>query len=300
MGPADRTVLFTVVIPTYNREKVIYNTLRSIAIQSYRNFEVIVVDDGSKDNTENVVKALNDERFSYVWKENNERGAARNYGAHRAKGKYVLFLDSDDHLHPDALKTAHDFLISNPETNVLVCGYEIRDPEMNLISRVNDFEENDLKSFIYGNPFACGSVFVSREVLKSFNFCEKREVSRCEDWEFWIRLAANFTYRVHNKCILYVVDHPQRSIRMYDSDGLIRCKSNAIAEAFTDANVQKKFAGSIKKIKSYSSSYISLHLAILGYKFKTIRYMFNAFLLSPAVIFSRRSMAVLKYLIIRW
>jgi glycosyltransferase involved in cell wall biosynthesis len=293
-------IFFTVVIPTYNREHIIPATLHSLVIQSFRNFEVIVVDDGSNDNTGDVVKALNDDRFIYVWKENGERAAARNYGGRMARGQYILFLDSDDFLHPDALLSVFNEITLRNKVDFLVCGYEIRTPDMTLLRTENNFQENELKVLTNGNPFGCGSNFVHRDVFSKFQFCEKRNVSHAEDWEYWIRLCANFGYQVYNKVIAYVIDHPKRSVRVFKGDDLIRCKEFVIKEAFTDSAVNKKFLPFLHRIKSNSHSYISLHLALSGYKFKSVKYLLKSAAQRPLAIFSRRTLATFKHLIISW
>ena len=84
------TPYFSIVIPAYNRAHLISKTLDSVLNQSYENFEVIIVDDGSTDNTEEVVKPyLADQRFRYYWKSNGERGAARNFGVLKSNGEFV-------------------------------------------------------------------------------------------------------------------------------------------------------------------------------------------------------------------
>ena len=87
-------IFFSIVIPTYNRAKFIDKAIASLLNQKYEDFEVIVVDDGSTDNTEEVVKSFNNNKVKYYKKENQERGAARNYGAKLAKGEYINFFDS--------------------------------------------------------------------------------------------------------------------------------------------------------------------------------------------------------------
>jgi glycosyltransferase involved in cell wall biosynthesis len=97
---------FSIVIPTYNRADLIAATLRSVHTQEFIDFEVLIIDDGSKDNTAEVVQSfIADARFQYLPKPNEERGVARNYGLARARGEYVLFLDSDDRLHSNHLST---------------------------------------------------------------------------------------------------------------------------------------------------------------------------------------------------
>src|SRR5437764_8362427 len=93
----------SVVVPSYNRADLIGKTLRSLQQQEYDQYEIIVIDDGSTDNTEEVVKAIGDQRISYIKKGNAERAAARNFGARIAKGEYVNFFDSDDLALPNHL-----------------------------------------------------------------------------------------------------------------------------------------------------------------------------------------------------
>ena len=98
---------FSIVVPTYNRAGFIPATIKSVANQSFTSWELLIVDDGSTDDTAAVVAARPDPRLHYLPKTNAERGAARNYGLARAQGEYVLFLDSDDRLHPNHLITLH-------------------------------------------------------------------------------------------------------------------------------------------------------------------------------------------------
>ena len=90
-------ILFSIIIPTYNREKFISIAIESVKNQLFQNWELIVIDDGSTDNTKNIVKHyLSDSRIKYVYQENQERSASRNNGVNIANGKWICFLDSDD------------------------------------------------------------------------------------------------------------------------------------------------------------------------------------------------------------
>src|SRR5258708_37950971 len=102
---------FSVIIPTYNRAPLIKATVLSVLKQHFEDFEIILVDDGSTDDTEDIVNNLNEPRVMYLKKENEERGAARNAGVKIAKGKYITFLDSDDRFYPEHLAEAHKFII---------------------------------------------------------------------------------------------------------------------------------------------------------------------------------------------
>lgn len=98
-------ILFSIIVPVYNAEKYIENTLRSVINQDKSNFEIIVINDGSTDNSLNVIKKIagNDERIKVYSQKNKGVSCARNLGLDKAKGKYILFLDSDDELPPRTL-----------------------------------------------------------------------------------------------------------------------------------------------------------------------------------------------------
>ena len=108
------TVLFSIVIPLYNRAASIGATIRSVTEQTHGNFEIIIVDDGSSDNPEPVIAALNDPRIRYCRQENAGGGSARNRGIMEAKGKFIAFLDSDDFFLPHKLATVASFLDDDP------------------------------------------------------------------------------------------------------------------------------------------------------------------------------------------
>src|SRR5262245_32601052 len=104
MSDSEKDIFFTIVIPTYNRAQLIDATIQSVLQQTYRNYEVIVVDDGSTDNTEEVVKKYLAPNFIYYKLEHGERSAARNFGTSKAKGDYINWFDSDDIMLPNHLE----------------------------------------------------------------------------------------------------------------------------------------------------------------------------------------------------
>src|SRR5687768_455415 len=107
----------SVVVPSYNRADLIAKTIISLQKQTYSNYEIIIVDDGSTDGTEEVIKEILDKRTFYVRKENAERAVARNFGAKLAKGEYVNFFDSDDIALENHLQEAAGLILrfANPE-----------------------------------------------------------------------------------------------------------------------------------------------------------------------------------------
>lgn len=109
-SPANMEPFFNVVIPTYNREVFLKRCLDSMLGQEYQNWEAVVVDDGSTDNTRSLVKEYDDDRIRYFFKENGGTASARNAGINNSEGKYIAFLDSDDEYTPDHLQSIYNFL----------------------------------------------------------------------------------------------------------------------------------------------------------------------------------------------
>lgn len=116
---------FSVVIPLYNKANYIENTLRSVLAQSFSNFEIIVVNDGSTDNSLEKVGEIHDDRIKLIDQKNQGVSVARNRGIEAANGKYIALLDADDHWFPDHLEQLKELISKFPEAGLFCSGYEI-------------------------------------------------------------------------------------------------------------------------------------------------------------------------------
>ena len=214
---------FSVVIPTYNRAGFIADTLRSVLAQSFAALEVLVVDDGSQDNTAEVVAQLAaDARLHYLPKANEERGKARNYGLARARGEYVLFLDSDDLLHPNHLATLHTHIQAQARPNFIATKYNF--------NRNGHLSNSDLAPlpagqygvdlFVKGNALAC-NICVRRQNPGLHPFEEDRRYAAVEDWMFMLENTQQDTVYLIDAVTLTMTDHDARSMRA-DNSGLVR------------------------------------------------------------------------------
>ncbi|MBK9150508.1 MAG: glycosyltransferase family 2 protein [Saprospiraceae bacterium] len=116
---------FSIIIPTYNRAHIIHRPVKSILAQTFTDWELIVVDDGSTDNTQEIVMSYNDPRIRYVWQENQERSAARNHGIRLAQGEWICFQDSDDEYLAEHLEVLYEGIKSNPAYKVIRTGLRI-------------------------------------------------------------------------------------------------------------------------------------------------------------------------------
>jgi glycosyltransferase involved in cell wall biosynthesis len=216
---------FSIIIPTYNRGDLISRTLTTIQSQTIDRWEVLIVDDGSQDNTADVVRPfLADSRFQYLPKENAERGAARNYGLARAQGEYVIFLDSDDLFHPNHLVTLRTAIQAAPNPpNFIATKYDFERDGQRRPSDLAALPASQLKfdTFLQGNVLAC-NICVRRANPKLKIFEEDRCYAAVEDWLFLLENTQHGDV-VHlvDAVTLTMNDHDQRSMRA-DNQGLIR------------------------------------------------------------------------------
>lgn len=184
--------LISVVIPCYNRADRLPVCVESVLGQTYRNIEVLVVDDGSGDNTPALFEGPRDPRLRYLRYEEN-RGAcyARNYGAAHAQGAYLAFQDSDDTWRPEKLEKQLAFL-QETGSDLVFCGMR-RIPERGepFYYPVHDFHpENALADFLEENRAGTQTMLMKRSVWEALRFDES--FRRYQDWDFGIRAAGRF------------------------------------------------------------------------------------------------------------
>lgn len=202
---------FSIIIPSYNRSSFILETLASISKQTFQEWECIIVDDGSIDNTREVVQNVieKDHRFKYVYQENAERSAARNNGVKHAVGKYICFLDSDDQFTENHLKGLFDVISKrNFKEEIYYTDCTIVKPSERI--KVTDPLEEDLIHFLVHHPIIPARICASTEIFKSNLYDE--DVVVVEDLILWLRLAVNYPfYHVNQNSVLYFL-HDDNSV----------------------------------------------------------------------------------------
>lgn len=281
---------------------MIVKTITSVLQQTFNDFEIIVVDDGSTDNTEEVVGAIKDSRLQYIKKQNGERAAARNFGAAMASGQFVNFFDSDDIALPNHLQEAHNLLSKHPDAVWFHLGYAFADPNDQVFRTINSFQGDTLNQFVCdGNPLSCNGVFIRKDIITQYKFNEDRSLSASEDYELWCRLAARFPLYYSNTITSWVVDHDLRSVRTINGEVLIKRLNLLVQYLKKDEQVMTYFGKDFSKIEMDSNSYIALHLAdVPKYKLKSLLYALKALNNHISFLRKKRFYAIVKNLIIKW
>lgn len=203
----------SVIIPAYNREKLIERALRSVLSQTYTDLEAIVVDDGSQDNTSRKVLAMcnQDSRISLI-KHNTNLGAqsARNTGIRAAKGKWIAFLDSDDEWLPDSLERRLRMAADNDTQVVHSDCYVVRHGIKNLRRfMVPSFKGRAYRDLLRRPGPFLQSLLVTKKALESIGFLDEKIVSY-QEWDTAIRLAEKYDFGfVPDPTFIYYCDHEQ-------------------------------------------------------------------------------------------
>jgi glycosyltransferase involved in cell wall biosynthesis len=202
----------SVLIPAYNRADFLAEAIKSALNQTFRDLEVVAVDDGSTDDTPHVIHGIQDSRVHYLYQENRGVSAALNTAWRSAQGEYLAMLGSDDVWLPGLLEELVPPLDSDPGLGLVYAragGMDVRGrPLPQILGAPEKFPGEALKSILYGD-FVCGiaAVFrrVSLERVGGFN----ETMTGNEDWDLWIRLAELYRFAFHDKILARFRMHPQ-------------------------------------------------------------------------------------------
>ena len=287
---------FSIVIPTYNRANFISKTIQSLLNQTYQNFEIIVVDDESTDDTEAVVTSIKDSRIKYFKKDNAERGAARNYGVKKALGRYINFFDSDDLAYPNHLQSAYDFIAHNKNIEVFHQNYDEQDVKGNRTSEPTKIYDIN-KQIVEGNLLAVMGVFVRTDVAIENPFCEIRELSGSEDYHLWLHLCSRYTFYNNSPITTTVIYHPNNSTINFSKEELIKRKQLMIRLIKEDEVSASYYKGKLKKLEANTDLYVALHILLAKERKGAIEFALRAIKKSPKLIFTKRFVVVLSYLL---
>lgn len=179
----------SVIIPAYNQGHFLAEAVNSVLAQTYPHVEVIVVDDGSTDDTAVVARSFTDPRVRYVYKQNGGLSSARNEGLRHAQGQYISYLDSDDCFLPEKLAMLVGEMDAHSAVG-FVAGQAIPVDEhgRHVGKKFDTPLPTDTKQLLLGNPLHVGSVLVRRDWQEKVGFFDET-LRSYEDWDMWLRLA---------------------------------------------------------------------------------------------------------------
>lgn len=259
-------IKFSVIIPTFNREKLLIKALNSVLSQNYQNFEIIIVDNFSTDQTEKNIK-LYTQKYKFIkfyrYANNNIIASSRNYGASKATGEYLCFLDSDDYWSEDKLKIIYQKILHQNEKLDLIyhdMKFENKVKIFNIRKKIksSDYNNNNwYKLITSGNKITTSSVTVKKlvfEKLGGFNI-DSRLVS-CEDLDLWIRILKYNCNSYHIKKVLgtYVSHSKNFSINNSYKPFLTICKKYCREFPLNEKNIlysRRIYIGKLYKLNRF-------------------------------------------------
>ena len=188
---------FSVIIPVFNKEKFIEATLKSVLNQIFIDFEILIINDGSTDNSAQLIKGFDDPRIRYYYKENSGVSSARNDGIEKAQSNYISFIDADDYWYPDFLEEMYKIIQKHPEQKVFSAAIEIETskkviPASYSIIKTNDHEIVNYFTASYKETVICTSCAVFHKSIfeETGNF--DIAIKSGQDTDLWIRIGMNF------------------------------------------------------------------------------------------------------------
>lgn len=277
---SDRAPRVSVIIPTYNRARLIGAAVESVLAQTCQDFEIIVVDDGSTDDTRAVVADFTDARVTYYYQPNAGGGAARNLGAQLSRAPYLFFLDSDDLIFGDAIAELLGAADAYPEVDVFGGGYVYVDDTGEVIGEAKPrpyVDRLDLSRWLLDCPFLIGATLVKRESFRAVGGFDPAQEA-AQDWDLWLRMAAAgnsmrwveqtiLQYRLHGGGLTMDIERQRRgTLRALDkvfseagiADDTLQLKEEAYASIYTYLAAREYAAGKISEAKQDLISAASL------------------------------------------
>lgn len=285
--------LFSIIIPTFNRAERLKKTIQSLIEQTCDDWELIVVDDGGQDDTKSVVDDFKDDRIHYFWKENQERGAARNFGLSKSKGQIINFFDSDDLMYPHHLERAKAHFETHAKTEILCFPWDYYNAEGKKVNTRTDFDK-DLNTIIKKKNFIhLNGGFIKRDLLGDTPFIPDRKFNICEDWYFYLKLSLQHKLVGINEPSFKYILHPDSTMSQMSSASF-----EVAVEYFHQLMAEERALDKFRKvILQELYSMLSLAYALEGKRSQSIRYFCKATAKKPFAAFSKRTLGIMKNLL---
>ncbi|MGA9532817.1 MAG: glycosyltransferase [Anaerolineales bacterium] len=218
----------SVIVPAYNQSRFLGAALESIFNQDFEDFELVVVDDGSTDETADVVRSYKDARLHYYFQPNSGLSAARNTGIRKSSGEFLAFLDADDLFLPSKLTSLLRAFHESPELGLVAGQAILIDESGRRIGKTfSQGPPNPIERMLLGNPLHVGSVLLRHGCQEKVGYFDEM-LQSYEDWDYWLRLA-------YAGCRIGWVDEPVSMYRFHQ-DQMTRDGETMTAAVFSVLN----------------------------------------------------------------
>lgn len=246
-------------MPVYNGQKFISKSIESVLAQSYENWELIIINDGSTDITEEVVIKFQNltNKIKYFYKANEGQVKATNFGISKSNGEYIAFLDSDDLWETDKLKKQVNFISQNKNIDFIYSKYNSIDENANLLFTNNSHDSLNhymdlLKRCFIGRL----TVIVKKSILVELNLFDEN-LHSTDDWDMWIRISKKFKLSFLDEVLASYRIHPQ-SMSNNSYNQLLNVSKVYSQHVYSNSELNKTFINEVKwiELKIYLSSFL--------------------------------------------
>lgn len=282
---------FSLIIPTYNRAHLIEKIIQFTEEQTFRDFEIIVVDNCSNDNIKDVIAPfVTAGKVRFIQHDKNyERAKSRNTGLENARGQFATLLDSDDVLFPAFFEKAHAFVINNEGVKVFHSLYNILDENGNVFYKI-PFPKitSDMSHLVEGNYLSCHAVFLEKEVYQSFRFDTNPELTGHEDYEFWLRILAHYPLQRLAEYNSAMIEHKGRSFSGFTVEQTLKQREYVIHKFEADEFLKLRYGQHLTRLNASFYVYAAVQCNLGGLHKKALWCLKEAFKIDKNILFTRR------------
>jgi glycosyltransferase involved in cell wall biosynthesis len=290
----------SVIIPVYNGARYLREAIESVLTQSYRDVEVIIVDDGSTDNTAAVVADIHDTRLKYIYHENRGVAAARNTGVQASRGEYIALQDDDNVLFPDAVGRHVDFMDRNPGVGFThgqfvtmdESGIPLRKKPRGPASTFIRNGREEIRHLVLGDR-TIGLFFLIRRSCLDDVGLFKIGLLMSEDWDIWIRLAKYYDVGHVSGPIAKVRVHHDSMTACSKVDVIQESHRSVLESVFSDAELGPLYRPLRNKADFGLYCLCAREAAFTGHKWLGVQYVAKAISASPVMLFEKTGISVL-------
>jgi len=289
--------MISVIIPTYNSEQFILQSVISVFKQSYKNYELIVVDDGSTDNTRNLLNQYR-KNLQYIYQKNSGVSSARNTGIKKSKGEYIAILESDDFYEKYFLEELAEF-IDIIDTDIVYCNMNIVDENNKNIGirYKKEPEPVTIKRMLIQNYIVPSQTLIRKKLIENIGlFDEQIEVG--DDWDFWLRALLNgCNFKYLNKCLTNYRVYKNQSRSFMNIDKAYKNELLILDKFYANFNLPPE----LFKIKNlvYTNRILTFRNLYLKQKkfYKSIQCYLNAVKLNKKIFSDPQKFKIIKLLL---
>lgn len=270
----------SVIMPVFNSQETVLYTIKSVVNQTYDNFEFIIVNDGSTDNSEEIILSVRDKRIKYYKIDHRGRSYASNFGISKTTSNYIARIDSDDLFFRDKLMKQMKVLTENKEIDILYCwSIFFKDFSSLRFWKSPEYDREIKEKLRYLNPINHSSVIYKKNLItKMSGYNEKIEIN--EDYELWIRASKDLTFYCMQEYLVFSKLKDEKFKKQYNSKLVYLLTQNIRSKSFISSKEKNDLLGRVEYY--YGNINSARKILFNGNIFKNVILIFFTFI--PNVI----------------